>query len=162
MRFCITTPQAILENDEVDIFETLIPAGTYHTFICDKLWQMYRYRGLGSCRDEFEQRLVDRYNLRIDAYTPIFAKYETDKSTMADLASSGMHSVTKTRNEDLPDTPESEEDEYVSNRGKSETDVTYDTGGKAKRFNDMADEMRLADPYVRFAYEFESLFTEFL
>lgn len=162
MRFCITTPQAILENDEVDIFETLIPVGTYHTAICDKLWQMYRYRGLGSCRSEFEQRLVDRYGILIDSYTPLFAKYETEKSNLADLSSSSMHSLTGVKNENLPDTPVDEDEEYLTSRSKSETDITYDTGSKASRFNSVADAIRHSDPYVRFAKEFESLFTEFL
>lgn len=157
--FCTVTPQSILDNDEVDIFGTLIPEGTYHTKICDALWQMYRFRRLGSHRNEFEQRLVDRYNLTKEKYESIFDWYETNKSKLTDITTMTQTSVGDSKSEALPDTSVSST-EYLTNRGHSDNTMTYQSGMNAELFSKMMSDK--ADPYYIYAYEFETLFSEFL
>lgn len=156
--FCLTTPQSILDNDEVDIFETLIPAGTYHTKICNALWQMYRFRGLGSYRNEFEQRLVDRYNITKEKYESVFAWYETNKSKLTDLSTMTQTSESDSKSETLPDTSVTSI-EYLTNRGHSDNSMSYQSGMNAELFGKMINDK--IDPYFIYALEYETLFSEF-
>ena len=47
---CVPTPDSILEDDDVDVFEQIIPESeTYHTEMRQILWDFYGLRGIGNC-----------------------------------------------------------------------------------------------------------------
>lgn len=46
---CIPTPDTILEDDEIDVFESIIPEeDDYHDVMRQALWNTYRFRGIGN------------------------------------------------------------------------------------------------------------------
>ena len=50
----IDTPQSILDDTQVDVFEQIIPNTAYeYQKKRDELWAKYRYRGIGSCDSNY-------------------------------------------------------------------------------------------------------------
>lgn len=161
MRFCLLTPQAIRDEDDVDIFDTYVPSGTYHTSIVNMLWAMYRYRALICCRDEWVQRFKDRCNLLAGKWNTIFDKYAAAgfESSLLSMDTSAATSHSYTENQDFPENVIAAGDKYISDATDTDSSASSQDGLAAKIFNDIMEAK--ADPYYIYAKEFDSLFSEF-
>lgn len=155
---CITveTPDSIKTSDNVDVFETVVSAsyGSYRQICMDRLWQLYRYRMIGSCDRAFWlQCMKDRADLILPKYGTIFDAYSA--ADFSEMEAGGYTMVTESQSEDMPQTT-ADTTEYLSNRGKVTQTYTpkeladYEAVGKFGN--------EFYDPWTRWAYEFESLF----
>lgn len=151
----VETPQSILDDDNLDVFSVILTNyGTYKQTCSDYLWEMYRYRMLGSCdRNRWIQAAKDRADFLLHKYGVIF-----DGITGADLSiieAGGYVMTTESQSEDLPQTT-ADATEYLSDRGR--VVQTYDPLNIPpwEAAKNLAD--GFVDPFQRFALEFESLF----
>lgn len=142
---CYETPQGILEDEEVDIFELAIPAAeppatdpAYRDLIIAQLWREYRYRGLSMIcytgipgddpsRDAWIQMFNDRYETLIQDYGPIILKWMSavQNETITDDTDEIAMVVNSGQTEDLPDTPTLSNDEYLSTRYLNRIDTEH-------------------------------------
>ena len=170
----LETPQSILQDDEVDVFETVMDGAfsdTERTACVKALWARFRYRGLGSQdRDYWLQNMKDRLSAIQQSYAEKFAIYEAYlESDFSDLAGSVTeHKVTTaprqqtTTGEDMPDTAVGTSS-YLSDRQTLTTIETEDnettkvyTGLPQSTLLDALGHVQ--DPYEMFAKEFDKLF----
>lgn len=158
----LLTPQRILDDDETDVFEKIVPATDYDYAGKRKaLWSTYRYRFIGSCDvDSWVDVMKDRYSLIIREYDMKLRAYAALVSDVtadgADLSQSSSDSTVTTENEDTPDTIASDT-KYLSNRTTVKANgKTYD-GLQSATVRDWMDGVA-RDPLRDFAREFEDLF----
>lgn len=122
---CIPTPDSILEDDEIDVFEQIIDdSEPYYSQMREALWSNYGLRGIGNCdlaywlkamRYRYRQiRTV--YNIKFKAID----EWLTSIALSIDLADSTTEYTTVSENEDTPDSPAGST-VYLSNRNT----VTY-------------------------------------
>ena len=155
---CVPTPESILEDDEIDVFEQIIDdSEPYYSQMREALWSNYGLRGIGNCdlvywlkamRYRYRQiRTV--YNIKFKAID----EWLTSIALSIDLADSTTEYTTVSENEDTPDNPAGST-VYLSNRntvkynGKSYGGLSSET---VSRFIDnvsniekqFADEFRL-------------------
>lgn len=159
----LLTPQRILEEDEVDVFEIIIPNTEYQ--YADKraaLWAAYRHRFIGSCDvQSWEQVMADRYllikreyDLKLKAFSEMVASIGTNG---IDLSSSGAESEVTTTYEDTPDSPVYSTGEYLSNRTKTKTAGKGYDGLQTDTVRSWMDGIGM-DPLRMFTTEFRDLF----
>lgn len=124
---CIPTPQSILDDDERDVFDEIIPEdATYKAIFTDALWSTYRYRGIGSCDiDYWVQTMKDRYNIILPVYIPKFKALDewltqVSSEDPTDMSDGRTEYSTVTEIEDNPDNPQGDT-KYLSERNS----VTY-------------------------------------
>lgn len=160
---CIPTPASILDEDEIDVFEQIIPdTETYHDEMRKALWSVYRYRGIGSCDVAYWiQTMKDRYDSIKSTYLVKFKTVEEwltkvlDPDELVDLADSETEYSTISETEDNPDNPQGTT-VYLSDRnrvqyaGKSYGGLSSET---VRRFND-----NVVDIEREFADEFRTQF----
>jgi len=158
----LLTPQRILDDDETDVFEKIVPVTDYDYAAKRKaLWSTYRYRFIGSCDvDSWVDVMKDRYSLimreydmKLRAYAALVSDVTADG---ADLSQSSSDSVVTTENEDTPDTVASDT-KYLSTRTTVKANgKTYD-GLQSVTVRDWMDGVA-RDPLRDFAREFNDLF----
>ena len=158
----LLTPQRILDDDETDVFEKIVPATDYEYAAKRKaLWSTYRYRFIGSCDvDSWIEVMKDRYSLivreydmKLRAYTAMVAAVSVNG---ADLSAGSSESTVTTENEDTPDTADTGT-KYLSTRTTVKANgKTYD-GLQSVTVRDWMDGVA-RDPLRDFAREFDDLF----
>ena len=154
---CIPTPQSILDDDEIDVFEAIIPDDhDYKDVMRFALWSNYRFRGIGNCNIQYWiTAMQDRYNQIATQYWVKFAAIDEWLVSLdpSDLSDSMSEYTMTTENEDNPDNPQGTT-VYLSDRntvkynGKSYSGLSSET---VARFIDwvknvekeFADEFRL-------------------
>lgn len=120
----LPTPESILDDDEIDVFENIIEEGEY--FRDEKigiLWSTYRYRSIGcgniaywlQCMKDRYAQIVREYDLKIGTWSSLHTKITTDGPDMAE--SSSEYDQENTR-EDVPDNA-TNSTEYLSERTKT-------------------------------------------
>lgn len=156
--YCIPTPDSILEDDEIDVFEQIIDdSEPYYAQMREALWSNYGLRGIGNCDIAYwikamqlrYRQIRTVYNVKFQAVT----EWLTSIAQTIDLADSVSEYTTTTENEDTPDNPQGST-VYLSDRntvkynGKSYGGLSSET---VSRFMDsitniereFADEFRL-------------------
>lgn len=165
MTVYIETPQSVLDDHGIDVFEKIIPNTAYdYQKKRDELWARYRYRGIGSCdRDYWVQCMKDRYTLIEDTWDVKIKAWEAYQTKIAadgiDFSQSSGESTTHTltEREDTPDNPAGTT-VYLSDR----SNVTTDYNGK--NFEGLESETtdeyirRVPDPWDGFTSQFVKLF----
>lgn len=159
---CIPTPQSILEDDEIDVFDAIIPdEEAFKAVMTEALWSQYRYRGIGACDVAYWIRTMqDRYNLIRSTYEVKFKAVQEWLETVLgedaiDMADSVSQYTTVSENEDNPDNPQ-DDTRYLSDRntvtyaGKSFGGLSSET---LRRFNDSVQDIE-----QEFADEFRKQF----
>lgn len=155
---CIPTPNSIFEDDEIDVFEEIIPdTEPYYLQMRVALWSNYGLRGIGNCDLAYWiKAMKSRYRQIRTVYNVKFQAIGEWLGTIAqsiDLADSSSEYTTVTENEDTPDNPQGTS-VYLSDRntvkynGKSYGGLSSET---VSRFMDnisniekqFADEFRL-------------------
>lgn len=157
---CIPTPDSILEDDEIDVFEEIIPdTDNFYSLKRQALWEFYGLRGIGNCDITYWIKAMRlRYRQIRSAYDVKFKTVEEWLTSVmgndpVDLSDSSSEYQMKTENEDTPDNPQGTA-VYLSDRntvtynGKSYGGLSAET---VKRFTDsvlniekeFADEFRL-------------------
>lgn len=158
----LLTPQRIDDEDNIDVFERIVPNTEYDYAAKRKaLWSTYRYRFIGSCDvNSWIEVMKDRYSLisrEYDMKLRAFAKLVTDVTADgADLSQSSSDSTVTTENEDTPDTV-ADTTKYLSTRTTVKANgKTYD-GLQSVTVRDWMDGVA-RDPLRDFAREFDDLF----
>lgn len=155
---CIPTPDSILEDDEIDVFEQIIPdSEPYAAQMRKALWANYGLRGIGNCDMTYwikamryrYQQIDTEYNVKFQA----IGEWLGSIAQNIDLSDSSSEYTMRTENEDTPDNPQGST-VYLSDRntvtynGKSFSGLSSET---VSRFIDwikniekeFADEFRL-------------------
>ena len=160
---CVPTPQSILDDDEIDVFDAIIPEDeVYRDAMCSALWNTYRFRGIGNCNMAYWiQTMKDRYELIKYTYWVKFKavgewlEKVMDPDALIDMADSETTYETVSETEDNPDNPQGDT-VYLSDRnkvryaGKSYGGLSSET---LRRFNDA-----VVDIEQEFADEFRRQF----
>ena len=158
----IPTPDSILTDDNIDVFEKIIDdSETYHTEMRYILWSFYQYRGIGNCDvDYWIQTMKNRYNQVKMVYLPKFKLLdewltEVMGTAPVDLSEGQTNYTMKTEIEDNPDNPQGST-VYLSDRntvtynGKTYSGLSSET---VTRFMDY-----IPDLSQQFADEFQKQF----
>ena len=121
---CIPTPDSILEDDEIDVFEEIFPdSEAYHDVMREALWANYGLRGIGNCDIAYWIKAMKCRYRQIRTYYEIkFAAFEDwiTNVDLSDLSDSSSEYQTVSANEDNPDNPQGTT-VYLSDRNT----VTY-------------------------------------
>ena len=124
---CIPTPDSILEDDEIDVFEEIIPnTENYYALKREALWDVYAFRGIGNCDIAYWIKAMKHRYGRIktmyDVKFKVLEEWLTQVSGVApvDLSDSTSEYTMRTENEDTPDNPQGNT-VYLSDRNT----VTY-------------------------------------
>lgn len=140
MIHCVRTPQSILEEDERDVFEEIIPSATYHQAMRDALWNRFRYRGIGSCdvnywvtcmHDRYSQ-IQERYTTRFNAWTKWLQEMrengiEWSSGSEETVIDQDTTNGSTTTGEDFPDTRiPTGTPEFLTDRTITDQDGTLD------------------------------------
>ncbi len=155
---CIPTPDSILEDDEIDVFEQIIDdSEPYYAQMREALWSNYGLRGIGNCDIAYWIKAMQlRYRQIRTVYNVKFqaiSEWLTSIAGSIELADSVSEYTTVSENEDTPDNPQGST-VYLSDRntvkynGKSYGGLSSET---VSRFMDnvtniereFADEFRL-------------------
>ncbi len=141
MIHCVRTPQSILEEDERDVFEEIIPHDSYYQAMRDALWNCFRYRGIGSCDVDYwvtcmhnrYSQIRDRYAVRFSAWTKWLQEMREDdaiewssgsETTIIDQSTTNGSTTT---GEDFPDTRiPTGTPEFLTDRTVTDQDGTLD------------------------------------
>lgn len=156
----IETPESIMDRDNVDVFEQIIPNTAYeYTKKRSELWAKYRYRGIGSCdRAYWIQCMKDRYNLIEDTWDVkirAWKQYAASVSTTVDFSASSAESKTVYEREDTPDNPAGNTI-YLADRSTTSYDAKEYDGLESKTVDDYI--KYVPDPWDGFTNEFRRLF----
>lgn len=157
----LPTPQTILEDDEIDVFESVIDDSEFaYSEKRNALWSAYRFRSIGCGNIAYWiQTMQDRYNRIKSEYDIKIKAWETYKTNIAngiDFSDSSSEYDQENTREDVPDNATGST-EYLSERSKTHyAGKTY--GGLASTTaKDYIDGVP-RDPYEDFADEFRRLF----
>lgn len=124
---CIPTPQSILDDDEIDVFEEIIPdTDDYYDIMRQALWENYALRGIGNCDIAYWIKAMKMRYWQIK--TEYIIKFKAVEEWLTavggndpiDLSDSSSQYTSKTENEDTPDNPQGST-VYLSDRNT----VTY-------------------------------------
>ena len=117
---CIPTPKSILDDDEIDVFESIVPdSEPFYDVMRKALWCNYGLRGIGNNNiaywiDAMRLRYYQintMYNVKFQAID----EWLTSIASSIDLADSTTEYSTISENEDTPDNPAGST-VYLSNR----------------------------------------------
>lgn len=122
---CIPTPDSILEDDEIDVFEQIVDdSEPYYAVMREALWSNYGLRGIGNCDIAYWIKAMQlRYRQIRTVYNVKFQAIDewlTSITGNIDLADSVSEYTTISANEDTPDNPQGTT-VYLSDRNT----VTY-------------------------------------
>lgn len=157
----LPTPQSILDDDEIDVFEAIV-ANTEYKYLEKQniLWNTYRFRSIGCGNIPYWiQTMTDRYN-RIchdyDIKIKAWEAYQSNISGGIDFADSSSEYDQVNTREDVPDNA-SGTTEYLSERTKTRYEGKTYGGLASQTAKDYIDGVP-RDPYEDFADEFRKLF----
>lgn len=157
----LPTPQSILDDDEIDVFESMIEDTEYkYTEKRAILWSTFRFRSIGCGNIAYWlQTMKDRYARIKHEYDVKIKAWETYNTNIAggiDFSDSSSEYDQENTREDVPDNATGSA-EYLSERSKTHyAGKTY--GGLASSTaKDYIDGVP-RDPYEDFADEFKRLF----
>lgn len=157
---CLPTPESILEDDEIDVFESMIDNSEYkYQEKRDALWAMFRFRAIGNGNIPYWLRnMKDRYAVIVHEYDVKMKAWETFISNTAtvDFADSSSEYSQENTREDVPDNATTGT-EYLSERSKTKYQGKTYGGLASQTAKDYIDGVP-EDPYTDFAREFERLF----
>lgn len=158
----LLTPQRILDDDEIDVFEQIVP-GTDYEYAAKRnaLWSTFRYRFIGSCDvTEWIAVMKDRYSLIVREYDMKLRAFAAMVSSVgtngADLSAGSSESTVTTENEDTPDTA-ADSTKYLSTRTTVKANGKTYEGLQSATVRDWMDGVA-RDPVRDFALEFSDLF----
>ena len=157
----LPTPDSILEDDEIDVFETMI-ANTEYKYQEKRniLWSTYRFRSIGCGNIAYWlQTMTDRYNRIVHEYDvkiKAWEAYLTKIGSGVDFAESASEYDQINTREDVPDNA-SGTTEYLSERSKTHYEGKGYAGLESQTTKDYIDGVP-RDPYEDFADEFAKLF----
>lgn len=125
--WCIPTPDSILEDDEIDVFEQIIPnTEPLYQILRQILWDAYGSRGIGNCDVTYWIKQMQRRYGQI-RYTyamkfKVFDEWMTEilGTDPVDLSDGSTTYTTVSETEDTPDNPQGST-KYLSDRNT----VTY-------------------------------------
>lgn len=119
---CIPTPDSILEDDEIDVFEEIFPdTETYYDIMRSAMWARYGFRGIGNPDLTYWLKTMKaRYDQIKTVYEIKFKAFEEWLQTVGgnapvDLSDSSTEYTMRTENEDTPDNPQGSK-VYLSDR----------------------------------------------
>ena len=125
--YCIPTPDSILEDDEIDVFEQIIPnSEQFYALKREALWNFYALRGIGNCDMAYWIKAMQyrygqiktKYNVKFKVIEEWLT--EVSGNDPVDLSDSSSEYKMTTENEDTPDNPQGNT-VYLSDRNT----VTY-------------------------------------
>ena len=158
----LLTPQRILDDDEIDVFEQIVPNTDYeYAAKRNALWSTYRYRFIGSCdvntwiavmKDRYSL-IMREYDMKMRAYAAMVTEVTTNG---ADLSAGSSESTVTTENEDTPDTADTGT-KYLSTRTTVTAGGRTYEGLQSATVRDWMDGVA-RDPVRDFALEFSDLF----
>lgn len=157
---CIPTPDTILEDDEIDVFESIIPdSETYHQEMREALWDTYQFRGIGNCNLQYWLKTMQARFRQIQ--TTYHIKFQvvdewlSSISDAVDLSDSQSEYTSITKIEDTPDNPQGDT-VYLSDRNT----VTYNGKSYGGLSSETVSKFMDAVPNIReeFADEFRRNF----
>ena len=138
----IPTPQSILDDDNRDVFDQIIPSTeTYKTQMVAALWNTYRFRGIGHPDINYwVQTMKDRFSVIADVYRVKYravTQWLTSVSSQSpiDMSDGATDYTMQTEIEDNPDNPQSDT-KYLSDRntvtynGKTYSGLSSETLGR--------------------------------
>lgn len=112
-RFCVPTPDSILEDDEIDVFAEIIPdTEQFYALKREALWNFYALRGIGNCDIAYWiKAMKHRYGQIRTEYDVKFKVIEewlaeVSGDAPVDLSDSSSEYTMTTENEDTPDNPQ--------------------------------------------------------
>ena len=158
----LPTPQSILDDDEIDVFESIIEEGeNLRDEKIGILWSVYRFRSIGcgniaywlQCMKDRYAQIVREYDLKIGTWNSLHTKITTDGPDMSE--SSSEYDQENTR-EDVPDNAASAT-EYLSERTKTHYAGKGYSGLETTTTKQYIDDVP-TDALRDFAKEFERLF----
>lgn len=124
---CIPTPQSIYDDDEMDVFEEIIPdSDDYYAIMRQALWENYALRGIGNCDIAYWIKAMKMRYWQIK--TEYIIKFKAVEEWLTavggndpiDMSDSSSQYISKTENEDTPDNPQGST-VYLSDRNT----ITY-------------------------------------
>ena len=157
----LPTPQSILDDDEIDVFEAIVANTEYkYQEKQNALWNTFRFRSIGCGNIQYWiQTMTDRYN-RISAEYDVKIKaweaYLSKISGGIDFSESASEYDQVNTREDVPDNASSTT-EYLSERSKTHYEGKGYAGLESQTAKDYIDGVP-RDPYEDFADEFAKLF----
>ena len=155
----IPTPQSILDDDNRDVFDEIIPnTESYKTQMTNALWNTYGFRGIGNCDiDYWVKTMKMRFGLIQSIY---HVKYKAVSewltqvtSNVIDMSDGATDYTMQTENEDNPDNPQGNT-RYLSDRntvtynGKTFSGLSSETLGRFIEMIPSLDE-QFADEFRR-------------
>lgn len=158
---CLPTPESILEDDEIDVFESMVPNTDYeYSAKRTALWSAFRFRAIGNgniaywlqCMKDRYALVVHEYDIKIRAWRT----FETSVASTVDFADSSSEYSQENTREDVPDNATSGT-EYLSERTKSKYNGKTYGGLASQTARDYIDGVP-RDPFEDFSKEFERLF----
>ena len=107
---CIPTPMSIQEDDEMDVFEEIIPdTEPYYDLMRKALWTAYGMRGIGNANIQYWiQAMKLRYwqiNTLYNAKFQAVDEWLTANALSMDMADSQTEYTQISESEDTPDSP---------------------------------------------------------
>lgn len=155
---CIETPKSILDDQDRDVFEEIIPdTEPYYDAKRSALWNMYKYRGIGSCDvDYWVDCMKARYYTVSEKYSVSFEMWRkfVDEQNK-DFADGAAESTTTIEHEDNPDNPQGSQKYLASRDTTTYNGKTFGGLGSTTAAEYLKDIPNLP---VDFAYEFRELF----
>ena len=158
---CLPTPQSILDDEEIDVFESIIADSEYkYTEKRAILWSTYRFRSIGcgniaywlqTMKDRYA-RIFHEYDIKIKAWDT----FNTNISGGIDFSDSSSEFDQENKREDVPDNATSGT-EYLSERTKTHYEGKNYGGLASTTARDYIDGVP-RDPFEDFADEFKRLF----
>lgn len=157
---CIPTPDSILNDDSLDVFEEIIPATeSDYAMKRSALWVRFRYRGIGNPDiDYWLQCMKDRYASIAavwDMKIKVWKEYLSRNSITVSMSSSEYETVTGSENN--PQTQAVRFDEgIVYLDGRTHTKFRSQSGLDSETVRAYLDAM--PNPLEDFARDFDRLF----
>lgn len=158
----LPTPDSILEDDEIDVFEAIIPdSDNYYQAKRDYLWAMYRYRSIGcgnipywiQCMKDRNLLIKTEYDIKITAFGTLYDNVDANGPDFSE--SSSEYDQENTR-EDVPDNATGTT-EYLSERTKTHYSGKGHAGLETTTAKAYIDDVP-RDVITDFCREFERLF----
>lgn len=159
---CIPTPDSILEDEEIDVFEEIFPdTEVNYAIMRGIMWDFYGSRGIGHCDTDYWIKCMQRRYRQIKSVYlmkfKVFDEWMTANlgNDPVDLSDGATEYTMRTENEDTPDNPQGTT-VYLSDRNT----VKYD----GKTFGGLSSETvsrfmdAVPDLCQQFADEFRRLF----
>lgn len=159
--YYIPTPDSILGDDDIDVFQEIIPdTDQYYLIKRSALWSFYGLRGIGNCDIAYWIKAMKlRYNQIKDEYDVRFKALQEWLDEIAagpiDMSDNASQYTTRTENEDTPDNPQGDK-VYLSDRNTVIYDGKSYSGLSSETVNQFIE--AVPDLEKRFADEFKLQF----